>query len=55
MVNIIAALVLFIILALAGLYVYNAKKNGHKCIGCPNGSCPHHCEGCCGSCGETQE
>jgi len=25
------------IVALAGSYVYRAKKKGQKCIGCPNG------------------
>ena len=55
MTDLLAALVLLIILALAGWYVYRSKKSGRKCIGCPSGSCPHHCSGCCGSCGEAQE
>ena len=28
--------VVALILALAGLYVYRAKKSGQKCIGCPH-------------------
>lgn len=24
------------IVVLAGLYVYRAKKRGHKCVGCPH-------------------
>ena len=24
------------VVALAGLYVYRAKKRGHKCVGCPH-------------------
>lgn len=41
-------LVLAIVLAIvaaAGAYVYKAKKNGKKCIGCPEGGC---CGGGCG-------
>ena len=34
--SIIAAIVLLIILGLAGLYVYKAKKSGQKCVGCPH-------------------
>ena len=42
--------ILILILGLAGLYVYRAKRKGIKCIGCPNGatcsgSC-HNCPGC---------
>lgn len=33
--SIIAAIVLLIILGLAGLYIYKAKKRGEQCIGCP--------------------
>ena len=33
-------------LGLAARYVYKAKKNGAKCIGCPNGGCG--CNGCSG-------
>jgi len=35
MTNIILILVLSVILVSAYLYVYNAKKNGNKCVGCP--------------------
>ena len=37
--------------AAAAFYVYKAKKNGKKCIGCPDsGSCSGGCSGCCGGC-----
>lgn len=36
MADIIIILVVAAILALAGLYVYKAKKSGQKCIGCPH-------------------
>ena len=36
MTDIIIILVVVAILALAGLYVYKAKKSGQKCIGCPH-------------------
>ena len=35
MVNAIASLVLLLILGAAAAYVYKAKKNGQKCVGCP--------------------
>lgn len=54
--NLIIILVLAIILGGAAAYVIKAKKNGHKCIGCPDGCCPSamHCNGdspCSGCCG----
>lgn len=36
MTDLIILLVVAAILALAGLYVYKAKKSGQKCIGCPH-------------------
>ncbi len=36
--NIIIIAVVVVILALAGGYIYKAKKRGQKCIGC-NGNC----------------
>ena len=38
------------VLALIGLYLYRTKKNGRKCIGCPEGTCSGACSGKCGSC-----
>ncbi len=53
--NAIIIVVLVIILGLAGLYVYKAKKSGKKCIGCPaNGSCSSRKKGGC-SCGCDSE
>ena len=56
--NIIIIAVVVIIVALAGGYVYKAKKNGQKCIGCPDScSCSAKeggCSGCCG-CGNEKE
>lgn len=46
MANIIATAVILVIVALAAGYVYKAKKNGRKCIGCPG-------SGCCGKDGES--
>lgn len=37
MTDIIIVAILVVILGLAGLYVYKAKKSGKKCIGCPEG------------------
>lgn len=53
--NAIIIVVLVIILGLAGLYVYKAKKSGKKCIGCPaNGACSSQRKGGC-SCGFDSE
>lgn len=35
--NIIVSLVLIFIIGGAASYIYNAKKSGVKCIGCPHG------------------
>lgn len=33
-------------------YIYRAKKQGVKCIGCPDAkTCSGNCSGCNGSCG----
>ncbi|MGN0793116.1 MAG: hypothetical protein ACI4MG_01440 [Aristaeellaceae bacterium] len=50
MIDFIILLVLAVMLGGAGFYVWKARKSGRKCIGCPNGTCPHagtdRC--CCG-------
>ena len=46
--------ILAVIVGAAAWYVYKAKKNGKKCIGCPDGgcaSCPGGSQHCCG-CGK---
>lgn len=60
--DLILALILVVILAAAGGYVYKAKKSGKKCIGCPDsgscgkGSCGSGgCSGCGGCCGGSSE
>lgn len=47
--------VVLIVVALAGGYIYKAKKSGKKCIGCPDGcSCSAKEQGgCCCGCGGT--
>ena len=37
--NAILIIVILLILGLASWYVIRAKKNGKKCIGCPDGCC----------------
>ena len=62
MINAIITIIIVAIVCLAGLYVYSAKKNGRKCIGCPSGGCnckssstkPGQCCGDCGSCGSKE-
>ncbi|MBQ3118622.1 MAG: FeoB-associated Cys-rich membrane protein [Clostridia bacterium] len=44
--NIILIAVIVAVVGLAAFYVYKAKKNGKKCIGCPesgNGCCLCNC------------
>ena len=49
--NIIIVAILVVIVGLAVRYIIKAKKNGKKCIGCPDGgSCSSGC-GSCGGCG----
>ena len=47
--NIIIIAILLIIIGLSGGYVYKAKKNGQKCIGCPDAK---SCNGGC--CNKTE-
>ena len=42
--NLLLLLVLLAIVAAAAGYIYKAKKNGAKCIGCPSGSSCSSCE-----------
>ncbi len=45
MTNLILVGILAVILALASLYIYRAKKNGAKCIGCPHSKeCKNRCK-----------
>ena len=45
--DIIIIALIIVILAMAAGYIYKAKKNGKKCIGCPNSeSCSRNCHGC---------
>lgn len=58
--NVIIIAVVVLIVALAGRYIYKAKKSGAKCIGCPAGGCScgkdgASCGGCSGSCGWHKE
>ncbi|MBO4939187.1 MAG: FeoB-associated Cys-rich membrane protein [Oscillospiraceae bacterium] len=48
MANFIIVAVVAVIIGLAGYYIYKEKKNGQKCIGCPNGC---SCGANAGSCG----
>ena len=49
-----AVVIVIIALILGGAigYIYNAKRKGQRCIGCPDSkSCSGSCSGCGGSCG----
>jgi len=49
--------VLIVIVGAASFYIWKAKKNGQKCIGCPDAkscaskSCGGNCSACSGNCG----
>ena len=56
--NVIIIAVVVLVVALAGRYIYKAKKSGKKCIGCPDsGVCSASKSGCgCGcGCGGSKE
>lgn len=47
MTDIIVAAVIIAIVAAAAIFVLRSKKQGRKCIGCPDsGSCSGGCPGC---------
>lgn len=54
--------IVFVLVALALLYIIKSKKKGIKCIGCPEGGhcCSCHgsqeaaCGGCCGHAGAKE-
>ena len=46
--NIIIIAIIVVIVGVAALYVYKAKKSGKKCIGCPYAKqCGSKCDGGC--------
>ncbi len=49
--NFIVIAIIVVILALAIFYIVRAKKNGVKCIGCPDAkTCQSRAKGCGGCC-----
>ena len=49
--NLLIVGIILAIVAAAGLYIYQAKKSGKKCIGCPSGcSCVQKGTGGCQGC-----
>ncbi len=49
--DVIIIAVVVLVVGLAALYVYRAKKRGQKCIGCPDSkTCSGHCRGCSENC-----
>ena len=47
--DLLIVLILLIILGAAAFYIYKAKKNGQKCIGCPYSKSCGKNSGCCNS------
>ena len=47
MADLIVVAVVLIVLGLVTFYIIRAKKQGQKCIGCPDS---RTCSGCCSSC-----
>jgi hypothetical protein len=50
MTDIMIVLIVAALVGAAARYVYKAKKNGAKCIGCAVGNGGCHCQGGCGGC-----
>ena len=49
--NLIIFAIVVLILGSAILYIRREKKQGVKCIGCPDSkTCSGHCAGCAGNC-----
>lgn len=48
--NLILILTIGLILGGAVWYIIRAKKQGCKCIGCPDSGCSGRCSGCSGQC-----
>lgn len=54
--DIIIIAIIALIVCLAGLYIYKAKKSGKKCIGCPEGGSCSACNGGAGcSCSSASD
>ena len=51
--NWVTGIILLAIIGAAAAYVVRTKKNGRKCIGCPNASCPYRGKSDCGCGGEN--
>ncbi len=52
MVDIIVVAIILAIVGGAALAIYKAKKNGAKCIGCPDSkTCANNCSSCGCGCG----
>lgn len=54
--NYVIIAIIAVILGLAAWYIIRAKKNGKKCIGCPDGcssSKGKQCDGICCCCGNA--
>ena len=48
--------IVLIIIGIAAGYIIKEKRNGAKCIGCPNSkTCAHKCAGCNGQCSSVQK
>ena len=44
------------VIGIAVAYIVKEKKNGAKCIGCPDSkTCSHRCAGCTGECPTAQK
>lgn len=53
--NIIVIAIVVLVVGLAAWYIHKEKKQGVKCIGCPDSkTCSGNCGGCSG-CGDSKE
>ncbi|MBE5776648.1 MAG: FeoB-associated Cys-rich membrane protein [Clostridiales bacterium] len=53
--NIVAIVALVVVLGIAVLYIYKARKSGQKCVGCPySKTCSAQQKAACGHAGENE-
>ncbi len=54
--DILIAVILLAVIGAAVFYIRKEKKNGAKCIGCPDSkTCGRNCSGCTGNCPSVQK
>lgn len=54
-IDILIAVIVLAVIGAAVFYIRKEKKNGARCIGCPDSkTCAHNCAGCTGNCASAK-